>query len=83
MIDPWQPKPGTIGYRLVKFFCDHINFCEGFYYGTDTEKPENKLYSWFYKYWLWPFNQNDCMCCNTVRGLIYGAVIGFLFGRIL
>lgn len=68
-----------------EWFWDNVNWCEGYYYeardGTMLQaKPENKRYSWFYKRWLWPWKQNDCLCCNTVRGLIYGAVVGSLLG---
>lgn len=77
------PKAGSKWFKFAVWFVDNLNFCEGFYYGTDIPKPENKLYNWFYTYWLWPWKQNDCICCNTVRGLMYGAVIGFILGRFL
>lgn len=64
--------------RFKKWFVDNVNWCEGYFYGTDIPKPENKLYNWFYRYWLWPWKQNDCLCCNTVRGMVYGGLIGFL-----
>lgn len=83
LLDTPSPKPGTLRFALVKFFVDKINFCEGVYYGTDFDKPENRLYSFFYKYWLFPFKQNDCICCNTVRGLLYGGIMGFVLGRFL
>lgn len=91
MIDTskFTPEKGTLGYKLLKFFIDRVNFCHGARYdeydndGNPVEKPENKIYNCFYKYWLWPFEQTGCACCNTVRGLFYGAVIGFLVGRLL
>jgi hypothetical protein len=74
----------------MALFLNHINFCHGYVYpdrwdeeGNQIEKPENRVYSWFYRNWLWPFKQNDCMCCNTVRGLMYGLVIGYLIGSYL
>ncbi len=83
MITPPHPKEGQRGYRLVKFFCNKVNFCEGFFYDTETPKPENRLYTWFYNHWLWPFVQNGCICCNTVRGLLYGVILGYIMGKLL
>lgn len=76
----FKPAKGTAFYKFCKFFVNHINWCEGYYYDTDIPKPDNKIYNFFYKYWLFPFAQNDCMCCNTVRGLIYGFILGWLLG---
>lgn len=76
----------TRGHRFKKWFVDNINWCEGEYYGESDEsgnpiaKPENKIYNWFYEHWLWPWEQNDCVCCNTVRGIAYGIIIGFIAG---
>lgn len=81
LLDTPKFEPGTLGYKLAEFFVNNLNWCEGMLYGTDIEKPENKVYNWFYKVWLFPFKQNDCLCCNTVRGLIYGGIIGYLIGR--
>lgn len=90
VIDTTQmPEKSSWKYRFTKWFCDNVNVCHGFKYdeydalGNPVEKPENKIYNFFYKYWLWPFVQTDCICCNTVRGLIYGAVIGFILGKLL
>lgn len=71
-------KPGSISYKLCKWFVDNANFCSDYFDGT--EKPENKVYSFFLKYWLFPFEQTGCPCCNAVRGLIYGALIGYIIG---
>lgn len=90
MIDTTKvPQKGSLKYALTKWFCDKLNFCHGAFYdeydaeGNPVEKPENKVYNFFYKYWLWPFEQTGCACCNTVRGLIYGAILGWLMGRLL
>ena len=83
LIDPPKPAKGTRAYKLVAFFVDHVNFCEGVYYGTEIDKPDNSLYNFFYKYWLFPFRQNDCICCNTVRGLLYGGIVGYILGSLL
>ena len=83
LIVPPQPKKGERGYWFVKWFTDNINWCHGYYYDSEIEKPENKLYNFFYKYWLFPFIQTDCLCCNTVRGLIYGFILGFIFRGLL
>ena len=83
LLDTPKPKQGTIAYKIVEWFVNHVNFCEGILYGTDVDKPENKVYDFFYKFWLFPFKQNDCLCCNTVRGLLYGVIIGLGIGRII
>lgn len=68
--------------KLKAFFINHINWCEAEYY-DGTPKPQNKVVDFFYKYWLFPFSQNDCLCCNTVRGVMYGIVIGWLLAWLL
>lgn len=84
-----RPPEGTWRYKFCRWFCDIWNFCHGVYFdrvdssGMPVDKPDNKLYDWFYTYWLFPFKQNDCICCNTVRGLIYGAIVGFITGSLL
>lgn len=90
MIDSTQvPENGTKKYKFTKWFVDNLNFCHGYRFdeydenGNPVEKPDNKLYNFFYKYWLWPFQQTGCACCNTVRGLIYGIIIGFVVGKFL
>ncbi len=81
--DTPKPKPGTWAYKFVAWFCDNVNFCHGWLYDSDIEKPANKVYDFFYKVWLFPFKQNDCICCNTVRGLLYGGLIGYIIGSLL
>lgn len=72
--------------KFKAWFVNKVNFCEGYFYkqfdsdGNPVEKPENKTYNWFYKYWLWPCKQTDCLCCNSVRGLIYGLILGYIIG---
>lgn len=90
MIDTTKtPASGTVFYKFVKWFCDNVNFCHGVRYdefdsdGNPIEKPDNKVYNFFYQYWLWPFQQTGCICCNTVRGLLYGLIVGFILGRLL
>lgn len=75
---PYRPVEGTWQYKAVQFFVNHINWCEGYFYNTDKPKPDNKIYNFFYTYWLFPFEQNDCICCNTVRGVLYGIILGVL-----
>ena len=60
--------------KFKNFFNDYINWCEA-EYSDGREKPENKVYHFIYRHWLWPLAQNDCVCCNTVRGMIYVCVI--------
>lgn len=81
--DTPRPKPGTGAYKFVAWFCDNVNFCHGWLYDSDIEKPANKVYDFFYRVWLFPFKQNDCICCNTVRGLLYGGLIGYIIGSLL
>lgn len=80
--DTPHPKPGTLGYKFCKWFSDNINWCEGYYYGTEIPKPDNKLYNIIYKYWTWPFVNPGCECCSATRGVIYGAIVGFILGRL-
>lgn len=53
---------------------DHY-FCEGV-----TSNGMEKDLTWFYRIWLalyYPIPQTDkCWCCASVRGMIYGFVIG-------
>lgn len=81
--DTPKPKPGTWAYKFAAWFCNNVNFCHGWLYDSDIEKPANKVYDFFYKVWLFPFKQNDCICCNTVRGLLYGGLIGYIIGSLL
>lgn len=67
--------------RLKAFFLNRINFCHGYYYPSEEPKPQNLVYDFFYRNWLRPWKQNDCLCCNAVRGLIYGLIIGIFMGR--
>lgn len=93
LIDASQinPKPGTLRYKFCKFFNDKINWCSGVVYGElnpenpefPLDKPENKVYNWFYEYWLFPFKQNNCICCNTVRGVFYGLILGYILRSLL
>lgn len=87
-----RPEPGTWKYKVCEWFCNHINFCMGYWYSPEknseneeifVDKPDNRVYDWFYTYWLFPFKQTGCACCNTVRGLIYGAIIGFILGKLI
>ena len=84
MIDSREvhPDASTLYGRLLAWFINNVNFCHGYNY-DGTEKPENKLYNWLYAHWLWPFVQTDCVCCNTVRGVLYGAVVGYVIGRLV
>lgn len=81
--DTPRPKKGTLSYKLVAWFCNTFNYCEGYWYGTDVEKPENKLYNFLFKYWLFPFKNNECLCCNATRGVMYGVILGFILGKLL
>lgn len=72
-----RPPEGTWRYKVCEFFCNYINFCHGVRY-NGVDKPDNPVYDWFYTYWLFPFKQTGCACCNTVRGLIYGFILGWL-----
>lgn len=75
--------------KFKAWFVNKVNWCEGYYYkryddnGNPVAKPENKTYSWFYTHWLWPWKQTDCLCCNTVRGVIYGLIVGATLGYIV
>lgn len=73
-----QPKQGTRWYRFCEWFVNHINWCEGYYYRTETPKPENKLYNFLWKYWLFPFENNGCACCIGTRAFVYGFILGGL-----
>lgn len=92
MFDHLPVKKGTRLYRIVKWFVDNLNWCEGYYYDEFTEKdgelvpvpkPENKVYNWFYEHWLWPWKQTGCVCCNTVRGMMYVAAIFIILWSVI
>ena len=83
LLDTPKPKRGTLAYKFVAFFVNNMNICEGFFYDSNIDKPRNLVYEFLYKYWLFPFKQNECICCNAVRGLIYGLIVGIILGRII
>lgn len=63
--DTPKPQKGTWFYKFCAFFVDHINFCEGYYYGTEIEKPENIVYNWLYSHWL--FLSSKTVACAVMR----------------
>lgn len=73
---------GSIRAKMLAWFIDYVNFCHGEYH-DGSEKPDNAVYDWLYYHWLWPFVQTDCVCCNAVRGLLYGFVLGLVTGVLL
>lgn len=71
--------------KLWWFFLDHINWCHPVYH-DGTEKPDSKLY-YLYCLAFWPipwmeekYGKQPCWCCASVRGLIYGLLMGFAAG---
>lgn len=89
MIDSTKPiDPSTRWGRFRVWFHNNINWCEGTIINLKNpeivlDKSPNRVYDWFYNHWLWPFQQTGCACCNTVRGVCYGILIGFIFGKLL
>lgn len=69
--------------KLKCFFLEKINWC----HPTNcdgTEKPETLFYK-IYCYLFWPIpwmEPQPCWCCASVRGIIYGLVLGFYVGYI-
>ncbi|MBD5585316.1 MAG: hypothetical protein HDQ88_09560 [Clostridia bacterium] len=86
-----KPPECTWRYKFCRWFCDNINICHGQFYDRVNpenpefllDKPENKIYNFFYEYWLFPFKQNNCICCNTVRGLVYGGILGYILRSLI
>lgn len=76
-----HPDVSTVRGKMLRWFINNVNFCSDYYDGT--EKPSNPVYDFFWKYWLFPFAQTGCVCCNTVRGVLYGFIAGVAIGWLL
>lgn len=68
----------TLWTKAKNFFLDHINWCHKTL-STGEEKPM----TWFYEFWCWifwpiPWMEEPCWCCASVRGVIYGILLGLL-----
>lgn len=78
---------------LTVLFMNYINWCNGYVWKvidmkaveTNAPKPDNKLWSWIWNHWLWPWSMDEveCQCCRMIRGVMYGVVIGFIIGAIV
>jgi hypothetical protein len=64
--------------KLKHWFQWNVNFCVHEVDGV--EKPENKLYNFIYKYYFWPLENPNCICCTGIRSIVYGLIIGVLLG---
>lgn len=62
--------------KLKNFFLDHINFCYP-KKSDGADKPQTWWYH-FYRALYWPIPQQDtpCWCCASIRGIIYGILLG-------
>jgi len=69
-------------WQMIKaFFIDHINWCH-----PVNSKGQEKESTLFYEYWcklFWPipWMEAPCWCCASVRGVIYGLIVGAIYGR--
>lgn len=64
--------------KLKNFFLDYINWCHPTY-----SNGEEKKVTWFYTFWCWcfwpiPWMDDPCWCCASVRGMMYGFVMGLV-----
>lgn len=69
---------------LKWFFLEKINWC----HPTDRNGNEKKpsLFYNIYCYIFWPIpwmKPEPCWCCASVRGIVYGLIIGYLIGHYL
>ena len=77
-------KLNKIWYECKWFFLEKINWC----HPTDRNKKE-KPTSWVYTVTCWAFypipwmEPQPCWCCASVRGLIYGIIIGLGLGYLI
>ena len=73
-----------ICYECKWFFLEKINWC----HPTDRNNHD-KPTSWFYTIYCWAFypipwmEPQPCWCCASVRGLIYGIIIGLGLGYLI
>ena len=64
--------------KAKNFFLDNINWCH-----KTRSTGEEKPMTWFYEIWCWifwpiPWMDEPCWCCASVRGVIYGVLLGLL-----
>lgn len=66
---------------VVNFFLDHINFCHPVLH-TGEDKPESLFYNLYCKL-FWPIPEKGCWCCGSVRGIMYGVLLGIVIGYLI
>ena len=65
--------------RAKAFFIDHINWCHPTN-SDGSEKAPSRFYdAWCWVFWPIPWMDEPCWCCASVRGVIYGIILG-VFG---
>ena len=62
--------------KAKAFFIDHINWCHKTN-SDGTEKEPTLFYDlWCALFWPIPWMDEPCWCCASVRGVIYGILLG-------
>jgi hypothetical protein len=64
-------------WKIIKAWLRRFNWCEP----LDPEgedKPESRLYDFYCRlFWPIPWQEQPCWCCASVRGIIYGLIVGW------
>lgn len=64
--------------KIKNFFLDHINWCHKELSTGGEKEPTNwyQFYCWLF--WPIPWQKEPCWCCASVRGIIYGIILGIV-----
>ena len=79
-----RAKLNKLWYETKWFFLEKINWR----HPVDRQgkaKPQSRFYT-IYCWLFWPIPWMEpapCWCCASVRGLIYGLILGFSLGYLL
>lgn len=70
-------------YEIKWFFLEQINWCHKTDRNGNEKKPSIFYNLYCYLFYPIPWMENPCWCCASVRGLVYGIVLGFVLGKFI
>ena len=66
----------TLWKKAKDFFLDHINWCHPTLSNGEEKEPTAFYNFWCWLFWPIPWMDEPCWCCASVRGVIYGVILG-------